>query len=127
MIDRAPDFFLGSTEQRDTLAVVRAAWRREPLQGPDNAEFLWVRVEPPVLGQAFGLGAVDVSDLILSPHYAGDTLSPVSGFPLSIYIYRARVDRVFVARQFGWPEVEMVGWGEVYRTAAAAASASAAQ
>ena len=102
----APDFYLGSSEARGDFARARS-----------------IRIEPPVIGQAFGLGGEDIHDLIVSPHYVGSTLFPISEYPMPVHIYRALTTDVFTRLQFDRHEVTMEAWGELYRTLDAAAAA----
>jgi hypothetical protein len=120
----AVDLFLGSSDSRGDFARARAAFARARLVGPNNGEYLWIRVDPPVIGQPFGRGEKDVHDLIVSPHLQGSTLFPVSGFPLYVYIYVALTDRVFEELRFEKEDVSMAAWGELYLTFEAAAAAA---
>jgi hypothetical protein len=119
----AADFFLGSSDSRGDFARARAAWARARLMGPHKAEYLWIRFEPPLVGQAFGLGGRDIHDLILSPHHEGSTLFPINEFPLHVYIHRALNDRLFEQLSFDKDDVSMEAWGELYPTLDAAKAA----
>ena len=121
---KAADFYLGSSDSRGDFARARAAWARKRLTGPNDGEYLWIRVEPPVIGQAFGLGEKDLHDLIVSPHLQGSTLFPINEFPMHVYIYRALTDRVFETLRFDKVDVVMQAWGELYRTFESAAAAA---
>lgn len=121
---RSPDFYLTSVEHRGDLSRIRACSRRTRVTGPNDAEYLWVKVAPPILGQPFGLGGADISDVVLSPHYVGDSLFPVRHWPTAVFVYRARNPRtVFDLKKFMAEDVEMIAWGEVYQTEASARSA----
>ena len=118
-----PAFYLGSTELTGDFARARACRIRARLRGPDAREYLWVNVSPPVIGQPFGLGGRDIEDLVLSPRYTGTALSPVSEYPLAVQIYIARDNGILTTGQFGAGDVELVAWGEVYRSESLAARA----
>lgn len=111
-----PDFFLGSYEHRGEWARVRACRRRGLLVGPDDREYLWIEVDPPVSGQLFGLGSADVIDLIVSPRYVGTSLSPPSEWPLAVQVYRV-LNRAALRRlRFGAEDVSLDAWGSMFET-----------
>lgn len=117
-----PRYFLGSSEVAGDLARPRGCWPQGLIQGPDKREYVLVTVSPPVLGQRWG-SAKDISELILAPRHVGDSLTPPSqsGVPVQIYILKHPALSHVVA--FGSADVEMIAWGEVYGTEAAAAAA----
>ena len=96
--------------------------------GPYESEFVAARLDPPVIGQGFGLGGKDITDVLLSPHYRGDSLFLIGTYPVAVYIYRAlNSTPLSDLRTFGATDIEMIAWGEVYeneKTARAAASAT---
>jgi hypothetical protein len=47
-----------------------------------------VGVEPPVIGQPYGLGSEDVYYLLLATKWEGHSLYPVSKWPTSVYVLR---------------------------------------
>jgi hypothetical protein len=124
MSERGPDFFLGSTESLGDFARARAATARARVTGPHDAEYLWVRVEPPVAGQEHGLGDTKINDLIITPHYQGSTLFPVNEFPMPVVIYVSLNNQIFESLRFGEKDVLRVAWGELYQTRDAAAAAA---
>ncbi len=124
MSDKGPDFFLGSSDSRGDFARARAASARARLAGPNNVQYLWIRVEPAIIGQPYGLGGADIHDLIIAPHYDGSTLFPIKEFPMPVVVYRALSDRVFETLRFGEEDVSNIAWGELYRTRDAAVAAS---
>ena len=117
-----PAYYLGSSEVRGDLARPRGCWPQRLLRGPDEREYVLVTVSPPVLGQRWG-SARDISDVVLAPRHLGDNLSPPSGDGVSVQIYRLKDSLVGQVVAFGTADVEMIAWGEVYLTKAAAAAA----
>ncbi len=83
---------------------------------------MWV--DPPIIGQPFGLGGEDISDIIVSPRYEGDSLFPIQRYPVAIHIYRPLDQGVFARERFKPEEIEMIAWGELYRTAEEAVDAA---
>jgi len=115
MTANAPDFFLGSSEHRGEWSLPRACWIQARINDDNGGEYLLVRINPPVIGQTYGLGEHDIADLIIAPHCSGATLFPLSRFPLPVYVYRI-LDRA-IADDFSFnpSRVEMVAWCEIYR------------
>jgi hypothetical protein len=114
--DREPDFFLASRgENRGDWACVRACWVRARLVGPDAREYVWVRVAPPVLGQPYGLGDADIGDVVLSPRYAGTSVSRPTEWPLPVHAYRILDPVVKEQGRFGATEVSLEAWCWLYR------------
>jgi hypothetical protein len=121
--DAAPDFYLSSSEHRGDLARVRGVRRGPRLAGPHDAEYLLASVEPPIIGQQFGLGGKDIDLVVLSPHYEGDSLFPVRRYPLHVYIYRMQNADAAKKERLDAKDVELIAWGEVYSTEEAARAA----
>ena len=82
----------------------------------DGGEYLWVKIDPPVMGQPYALGEKDVTDVLLSPHFQETSVFPVSQFPLPVYIYRVLDDRVFTDPHPSPSLLKLVAWGEIYAT-----------
>jgi hypothetical protein len=86
---------------------------------------LLVSVEPPVIGQSFGLGGEDIGELVLSPRYQGDSLFPIGSYPVSVSVYRLVNSEESRPRTALTPaDVELVAWGEIYETAEEASAAT---
>jgi hypothetical protein len=120
-----PAFYLGSAEFTGDFARPRACWPQCLLGGPDSREYLWVRVAPAVIGQAFGLGGRDLEDLVLSPRHLGSSLAITGEQPVAVHIYIVRNEGILKSHSFGARDVEMVAWGEIYRSQSDAAAAQA--
>ncbi len=77
-----------------------------------------VDVAPPVVGQRFGLGGRDITDLVISARYRGSTLFPVSEWPCHVYIARIRDPLIATTLTFTDGQVELIGWGMIFRSVA---------
>jgi len=108
--------FLGSREHRGEWRRARRCSTVGRITDEQGRHYLWVRVDPPVIGQPYGLGDREISELLLLAHYEGTSLFPISEFPLSVYIYRALDDRVFQDRTISSANLELAAWGELYQT-----------
>ena len=115
-----PDFFLGSSEQRDEWAEARACRIRGQLDGPHGAEYVWIQIDPPVIGQPYGLESEDIRDLLISPHYEGSSLVSPINYPVPVYVYRVLNTDILANLTFQAEDVALVAWGEIYETKEAA-------
>ena len=65
--------------------------------------------------EPFGIGP-DLTELVLSPHYQGDSLAPLSDFPISVFIYVPRTRDASEKSELTSEDLELVAWGDLYQT-----------
>jgi hypothetical protein len=76
-----------------------------------------IRVDPPVIGQKYGLGAEDITELLIAPRLEGYTLYPVSPWPCYVYVFRILDEAIITSRVITRPDQgEMIAWAELYRS-----------
>lgn len=114
MVQQAPDFYLVSSEGYG-LDEVRKCYRLKRFGGRQGDDYLLVRIEPPLLGQRYGLGAVSIDRLILATRHEGESLFPVSEWPLYVHVARPLHD-LQRQHQLGQNDIELIGWAEIYPT-----------
>jgi hypothetical protein len=78
-------------------------------------ECVLVRLSPPVIGQDYGLGT-DIEDFVLTNRHEGEGLSPIREFPCFVFIARPLIDDIGERDQITKGDVEIIAWGELYRT-----------
>ena len=110
-----PDFAL-CTEGRDDLSYPRACWRRKRLRDNIRDDYLVVDITPPIIGQRYGLGDNDITQLILATRHQGLTLFPVTEWPAHVYVYRILDDAILSQDFFEGHQVEMIAWGIIFRS-----------
>ncbi len=115
-MERAPDFFMSTAGEYRPLAAPRACWERARLRDAVRDDYMVIEIEPALEGQRFGLGATDITQLILAPRGLRQTLFPVSEWPSSVYVLRAVDDTVFDTGMFTREQVELIAWGTLFRT-----------
>lgn len=115
-MDRAPDFFMSTAGEYGPLAAPRACWERTRLRDAVRDDYMLIEIEPAVEGQRFGLGATDITQLILAPRGLRQTLFPVSEWPSSVYVARIVDDTVLDTGTFTRGQVELIAWGTLFRT-----------
>jgi hypothetical protein len=75
-----------------------------------------VRIDPPILGQKYGLGALNIDHLILSARLAGRSLYPIKEWPCHVYVMRIVNDQILKTLFLGKADVQMISWGTLHRT-----------
>jgi hypothetical protein len=116
-----PDFFLSAAgEMRADLATVRACWSKGRLRDDVRDDYMLSEVDPPVIGQEYGLGDQDIRELIISTHFRGFTLFPVTEWPSHVYVGRMLDPSVAQTLVFTASQVELIGWAMIFPTRAEA-------
>ncbi len=94
----------------------RRCWRLKRLATGQRDDLLLVRIEPPLLGQKYGLGGRDIDLVILAPRHRGASLFPVSEWPVYVHVARLLVDDPENRERLDSNDMEEIAWAEVYRT-----------
>ena len=112
----AADFYLSCAgEMRGDLATPRACKVKSRLSDAVN-EHMLIEIDPPLIGQAYGLGSHDVVELVLSARHQSSFLFPVTEWPTFVYVSRIIDDAVVRNLVIMDGQVEIIGWGAVFRT-----------
>jgi hypothetical protein len=114
--NRTPDFFLGSSEHRDDWARARACWVTMQLPELDGRASVLVEVEPPVIGQPFGLGAIDIVNLVLAARSRAARFDQPIRFPMPVLIYRLLDVDATGRKNIQLSDMRLSAWGEIYPT-----------
>ncbi len=75
-----------------------------------------IEIDPPLVGQTYGLGGHDVVELVLSARHQSSFLFPVTEWPTFVYVRRIIDDAVVRNLVIMDGHVEIIGWGAVFRT-----------
>jgi len=119
-MEHQADFFLSAAaEVSGDMAIPRACWAKGRLRNSRRDDYLLVEVEPPIIGQPYGLGARTLQ-MIISSRYRGFSLFPVSDWPCDVYVSRILDDRVVNTSVVEEDQIELMAWGRIYRTLAEA-------
>ncbi len=89
----------------------------------DGRECALVEVDPPVIGQTFGLGK-DLVNLILTPRWKGITLQQTIDHMIPVLIYRILTPTATTQTIIHPSDIKLSAWGEVYPTLEAAEHAA---
>jgi hypothetical protein len=116
-----PDFYLSAAgEMTGDMALIRACRVRGRLHDQFHREHMLIHVDPPVIGQPYGLGARDLTRLIVTARFVGFTLFPISEWPCHVYVSRMLDEGITGSSAFTGEQVEIIAWAWLYRTIAEA-------
>jgi hypothetical protein len=96
------------------LADPRACWPRARLRDNIRDDYMLVDIAPSLLGQALGLGNRDVTQLLLAARHRGQTLYPVSEWPLFVYVARIVDNEVLKSHAFTSRQIQPIAWGAIF-------------
>ena len=115
-----PDFYLASSEGYG-LEIPRACHRIKRLAVTNRRDCLLISLEPPIVGQQYGLGDRDIACVVIAPRHAGSSLFPISTWPVFVHVARPLVADPELREVLDDGELEEIGWAEIYPTRRAAA------
>lgn len=109
-----PDpFYLSSSEGYGLEAPHRCTPIRR-VRSDARDDLLLVRVEPPLLGQPYGLGGDDIVYLVIASRHPSVSLFPVSEWPAYVHVARILVSSPEEREHLGSSEIEEIAWAEIY-------------
>jgi hypothetical protein len=107
-------YFLSSLDSV-RFEPVRECRLEMPLEFNTGKTCALVRLNPPVSGQDFNIGG-DIEDIVLAARHEEGTLFPITEFPCFVYIARPRKGSIDGSRTITKDDLEIIGWGELYRS-----------
>jgi len=110
----APDFFLDPTDSGDPREL-RACWIEDRLRDSSRDDYLLVRIDPPLIGQQYGMGDRDVERVLLATRHVGKTLFPVTEWPAFVYVLRVLDDAILKQKMLSSNQVQMIRWGVLHK------------
>jgi hypothetical protein len=114
-----PDFYLASTDSY-RLEEPRRCKSIKQLRSDSRDDLLLVKIEPPLIGQPFGLGAKDIDTVMIATRHKGESLFPIKNWPVFVHVARLLISRPEDQEQIHDNEFESIAWAELYPTEAAA-------
>jgi len=115
MTTRTPDYFLSSSEGYG-LESPRACYVQRALAGRANDVYVLVMIDPPLPGQKYDRGDDDIRELVLATRHQGQSIYPVSEWPLYVHVAIPIEDIDATRSEIATEDLQLVGWGEIYRT-----------
>jgi hypothetical protein len=117
MSNTSPDFYLASSEGYN-LAEPRKCFRIKRLRGDARDDYLLIHIDPPIIGQQYGLGGKDISEVIVATRHKGDSLFPITNWPVFVHVARTLSEHSEEREVLHDGEFEEIAWAELYPTEA---------
>ena len=77
-------------------------------------DLLLLKVDPPLLGQKFGLGSRDVDMVLVATRHRGSSLFPLNERPIYVHVARPLVEHPELRDHLRPDEFESIAWAELY-------------
>jgi hypothetical protein len=110
-----PDFYLASTEGYD-FEGPRKCWRIRRLTTLHRNDLLLIRIDPPLIGQHYGLGGHDIDFVIVATRHEGATLFPITTWPVYVHVARLLIDLPEDVSELHDHDFQSIAWAELYKT-----------
>lgn len=115
-----PAFYLVSRETAAPFGPIKCFVEERLLGRKEGDDYLRVRIEPPIIGQPYGLGERNIEDVVLATRYAGSTLHPINEWPMTVFVCRIVNEKIRHSGRASAEDLEMILIGELYPTLAEA-------
>lgn len=109
----SPDFYMASSEGYD-MQEPRRCWQKCRLETSHRNDLMLITIEPPLIGQKYGLGAIDIHDVVIAPRHRGVSLFPVAKWPVYVHVARLLVPLPNVGTILRSDDLEEIAWAEIY-------------
>jgi hypothetical protein len=110
-----PDFFLASSESY-RLQEPRSCKCIKRVRSDHRDDLLLVKVDPPIIGQPYGLGGRDIDTLLIATRHKGASLFPIKEWPVFVHVARLLIESPEQREQIHDNEFQSIAWAELYRT-----------
>jgi hypothetical protein len=111
---KKPDFFLTSSEGYN-LEKVRACYKRTRLLGNHFDGYMLCDIDPPMVGQPYGLGEKDIHEIIIASRHQGHSIFSINKWPAYVHVALLKNDAVrnnkFIITE---DDTDHIGWAEIY-------------
>src|SRR5262249_8222046 len=109
-----PAFFLASTEGYD-LTEPRRCYRLRRILGRASDDYLLVKIDPPIVGQRYGLGERNIDRVVLATRHEGWSLFSISSWPVFVHVARL-LREPLEGDTLTKGDLEEIAWAEIYKT-----------
>jgi hypothetical protein len=79
-------------------------------------DLLLVRIDPPLIGQKYGLGERDIELVLVATRHKGSSLFPITEWPVFVHVARMLVEDPVHYDRLEKGQYESIAWAELYRT-----------
>jgi hypothetical protein len=112
---KKPDFYLASSEGYE-LEAPRQCWRIKRLVTNERNDFLLIKIDPPIIGQKFGLGGQDIFEVLVATRFSDDSLYPIKKWPVFVYVSRLLIENPELIESLSDNDFELIAWAELYES-----------
>lgn len=111
-MNQRPDFYLTAAGEYNPLAEPRACFVSNRLQDSEGNQYVVVELRPPLDGVA--TFAKEVRFVILSARHRGDSISPITSWPLHVYVSTVPGNRTLKDIDLDREQFEVIAWARLY-------------
>lgn len=109
-----PDFYLISSEGYGLNHPI-ACFKRKRLFGKNPDGYLLCDIKPSLIGQTYGRGSEDITQLILSNRHQGYSLFPIREWPSYVHVAIPMSNKLEVNEYVNENDIKLIAWGELYQ------------
>lgn len=73
-----------------------------------------IAIDPPLIGQRYGLGADDIHEVVIQPRHIGVSLFPVIKWPVYVHVARLLAPLRLGSGRIQNEDLEEIAWAEIY-------------
>jgi hypothetical protein len=109
-----PDFYLISSESHNFNPPI-ACFKRKKLYGDHPDGYMLCDINPEIIGQKYGLGGVDIKQIILASRHQDYSIFTINEWPL--YVHIAIPTASFKENDYiSKSNLKLIAWGEIYKS-----------
>lgn len=108
-----PDFYLSSSEGYYLNDVPISCYKRKRLDGPHKDGYILCDIDPPIIGQPYGLGSLDIDQVIIASRFEGISLFPIIEWPAYVHLARPLVQQIQLKDSIEKNDIELIAWAEI--------------
>ena len=110
MSTQTPIIVLECESREPDLSSRRSCTLLGRLIAPDRDDYWLAKVDPPFLGQHFGLGATEISDVVVATRLRGLSLFDQERPDVPVYVARILDHNVITSRTVQPNQIELILW-----------------
>jgi hypothetical protein len=109
-----PDFYLayGDGYKFETPFM---CFKRKKLYGQNPQVYMLCDINPPMIGQRYGLGRKDIHQIVLFARHVGASLFDVKTWPVYVHLFRSLCDNLDSVDYVDKSNIQSMIWGEIYK------------
>lgn len=107
------DFYLASSEGYN-LEKPRKCQRMVRLKNESRDNLLLIKIDPPIVGQQYGLGSKDIDEIIIATRFKNESLFPIQKWPIHVYVLRPLINISSDTKEIKNENMKLIAWAELY-------------